>query len=96
MRDVWQAADDIDLFDACWNFDHFEPILGKPRNGPCLEGWTVLAAMAAATRRVRLGVMVTGAPLLLLELLLDLRRVVPTLETVEMVKGGGLLIKVLG
>ena len=52
MLDVWRAADDIELFESAWNFDHFYPIFSR-LDGPCLEAWTMLAAMAQATRRIR-------------------------------------------
>jgi F420-dependent oxidoreductase-like protein len=56
---VWQAADDIDVFESAWTMDHFYP-LTPPIEGPHLESWAVLAAMAQATKRLRLGCMVNG------------------------------------
>jgi len=46
-------------FDGAWVFDHFKPLYGDP-SGPCLEGWTVLAGLAAQTSRIRLGTLVSG------------------------------------
>src|SRR5213083_2506740 len=55
---LWQKADAWG-YDSLWNFDHFYPIFVDPE-GPCLESWTTLAALAQATRRARIGTMVSG------------------------------------
>lgn len=59
MLEVWKAADQIDLFESAWNFDHFYPLRGDT-DGPCLEAWVTLSALAQATSRLRVGTMVNG------------------------------------
>src|ERR1700744_6392512 len=53
---VWRAADQIEIFESGWNFDHFYPIDGNTE-GPCLEARMMLAGLVQATSRLRMGTM---------------------------------------
>ena len=54
-----RAADEL-AFETFWSFDHLMPI-GGDMDGSCHECYTTLAAFAQATKRIRVGALVTGA-----------------------------------
>src|SRR5712691_8153166 len=57
-RDVWRIGDQAG-FDHIWGFDHLIA-LGPNPAAPIFDGWTFLGAMAANTKRARIGLNVTG------------------------------------
>ena len=59
LLDVWRKADEIELFESGWTFDHFYPLFGDSTED-CLEGWISLTALLQETKRIRGGVLVTG------------------------------------
>ncbi|MGE0057198.1 MAG: TIGR03560 family F420-dependent LLM class oxidoreductase [Dehalococcoidia bacterium] len=56
---TWKRAEELG-YDWASVFDHFMPISGGPIDGPCFEGPTLLAALAAQTSTIRCGILVVG------------------------------------
>jgi alkanesulfonate monooxygenase SsuD/methylene tetrahydromethanopterin reductase-like flavin-dependent oxidoreductase (luciferase family) len=56
---VWREAEAVPVFEDAWLWDHLIPLRGDV-NGAALEAWTLLAALAAQTSRLRLGIIVTS------------------------------------
>jgi alkanesulfonate monooxygenase SsuD/methylene tetrahydromethanopterin reductase-like flavin-dependent oxidoreductase (luciferase family) len=56
---LWREAEAVPEFEHAWLWDHLVPLRGEA-TGAALEAWTLLAALAAKTSRLRLGVIVTS------------------------------------
>ncbi len=59
MLEIWKEADQIDVFESAWNWDHLYPLRSDP-HGLSLDGWVTLSALARETGRIRIGSMVNG------------------------------------
>jgi F420-dependent oxidoreductase-like protein len=57
LERFWRDADELG-FHAVWDYDHFYGM--RDPSTPTFDGWSMLAAMAAVSTRIRVGTMVTG------------------------------------
>lgn len=56
---IWQQADRDGFWDMAWFNDHLYPPKSDP-GLPIMDAWSLLAAMAASTERLRMGTMVSA------------------------------------
>jgi len=57
---VAMAADEMEIFESVWSGDHFYATGGPDLKAGRFEAWTLLTAVAQATRRLRVGVLVSS------------------------------------
>ena len=59
LRETWERADRQGIWDAVWLNDHLYPPKSSS-DQPIMEAWSLLAALATVTTRIRFGAMVSA------------------------------------